>query len=110
MAKNIKPVTAADVRNFFNADPKRLAALSPEARKTVEAVDGKNPKGRLHREAVALHNKRRKSAQYVTGNSKALGETAKANADALREQAREAGFKVGKRGPLPKEFIASLKG
>lgn len=100
-----KTVTAANVREYFQSDEKRMAALSPEARKTVE----KGARGSLHPEAVTLANKRRK-VQYVTGASKAAAGKAKAEAEALREQARKAGFPVGARGPLPKAFIASLKG
>lgn len=101
-----KSVTAAAVREFFRADEKRMAALSPEARKTV----AEGARGSLHTEAVEVHNKRRRSAQYVPGNSKAAVSKAKADASALREQARQAGFTVGKRGRLPKAFLDSLKG
>lgn len=103
---NKPTVTAAAVRTYFNADPKRLAALDESARKTVEFVDGKAPKGRLHPEAIAVHNKRRK-VQYVTGATKEALATAKAEATALRAAAAEAGFE-GKRGPLPKAFRESL--
>lgn len=99
---NKPTVTAAALRSFFNADPKRLAALSPEARKTVEYVDGKAPKGRLHREAVEVHNKRRK-VQYVTGATKDATGEARAQALTARVQAFEKGLAVGRRGPLSKE-------
>lgn len=103
---NKPTVTAAAVRSFYNADPKRLARLSDEARRTVLLVDGKAPKGRLHPEVIEDHNKRRK-VQYVTGATKAAQAKAKAEATALRDQAAAAGFK-GKRGPLPKAFRESL--
>lgn len=101
-----KSVTAADVRAYFRADAKRMAALSEEAAKTVQ----ENARGSISPEAIEVHNKRRRSAQYVPGNSKAAVTKAKADAEALREQARKAGFPVGARGPLPKAFLASLKG
>lgn len=100
-------VTAAAVRAFFNADPKRLAALSPEARRTVEQVEGKSPRGRLHPEAVAVHNKRRKVA-YVTGASNAADADAKAEALTLRVKAFESGEAVGARGPLSKAAKVAL--
>lgn len=100
-----KSATAADVRAYFRADEKRVSALSPEARLTVRP----GARGALHPEAVALHNKRRK-VKYAPGNSKAAASSEAARMAALREQAREAGFKVGKRGPLPKAFLAGLKG
>ena len=100
-------VTAAALRTFINADPKRLAALSPAARKTVEAVDGKFPKGRIHKEAVAFHNKRRK-VQYVTGATKEAVAAAKDEAKGAREAAAQAGVTVGKRGPLSKAAKAAL--
>lgn len=107
----VKPVTAREVRVFLSADPKRLAALSPEARATVEPdAEGRFPKGRLHREAVKVHNQRRRTAQYVSGATKAANTAAKEQAVALRAQAVKAGYTVGARGPLPKEFLASLKG
>lgn len=74
---NAPAVSASQVREYFNADPKRLAALSPEARFTVEVREGgKFPRGRLHRDAVAVHNKRRK-AQYVQGTPKPVKAAAK---------------------------------
>lgn len=80
MTKNITAVSAFAVREFFNADPKRLAALSPEARHTVEVREGgKFPRGRLHREAVAVHNKRRK-VQYVQGTPKPVKAASKPKA------------------------------
>lgn len=106
---NKPTVTAGQVRDYFNADPKRLAALSEDARKTVERVEGKSPRGRLAPEAVALHNKRRKVA-YESGASNAAKAAAKEQAASLRAAAREAGFEVGSKGPLPKAFLATLKG
>jgi hypothetical protein len=109
MPKSVSTVTAGNLRDYFNADAKRLALLSPEARKTVEAVDGKNPRGRVHAEAVKVHNSRRPTRQYVTGSTKVATAESKAAAAALREQAAKAGHTVGKRGPLPKEFLATVK-
>ena len=101
-----RTVTARDLRTYFNADPKRLARLSDAARKTVEAVDGKFPKGRVSPEAVKDHNKHRK-VQYVSGATAQARDAAKTEAAALREAARQAGHTVGKRGPLPKAFLAA---
>lgn len=103
---NKSTVTAAEVRSFFRADAKRLDALSPEARATVE--DG--ARGRLHPEAVKVHNTRRRTRQYVTGASKEAAAKAESEAKAAREAAKAAGFTVGKRGPLPKAFLAQSKG
>lgn len=101
-------VTAAALRSFFNADAKRLATLSPAARKTVEFdSEGRAPKGRIHAEAVKVHNQRRK-VQYVTGTTKEATNTAKAEAKAAREAALAAGVTVGKRGPLSKAAKAAL--
>jgi hypothetical protein len=98
MSKNT--VTAADLRAYFNADAKRLAVLSPEARKTVEFnAEGKAPRGRIHAEAVKVHNQRRK-VQYVTGATKAAVASQKEAATKAREAARKAGLPVGNRGPL----------
>ena len=102
-------VTARDLRTYFNADPKRLDRLSPEARKTVEAVEGKFPKGRVSPEAIADHNRHRK-VQYVSGASQAASASAREAAQARRAAAAEAGFTVGTRGPLPKAFLAQSKG
>lgn len=101
-------VTASDLRAFYNADPKRLARLSDAARKTVEAVDGRLPKGRVHPEARKDHNARRK-VQYVEGATKAAKAQAKAEAVAAREALRASGVEVGKRGPLPKPQAATDK-
>jgi hypothetical protein len=98
MSKNT--VTAADLRAYFNADVKRLAVLSPDARKTVEFnSDGKAPRGRIHPEAVKVHNQRRK-VQYVTGATKQAVAAQKEQAKKHREQAKAAGLPVGARGPL----------
>jgi hypothetical protein len=48
--------------------------------------------------------------RYVSGGTKAKVATAKAEAVALRAEAVKAGHVVGKRGPLPKEFLATRKG
>lgn len=109
MNKSTTTVTAADVRAFFQADAKRLAVLSPEARKTVE----QGARGRLHAEAVEVHNKRRRTRTYTLGASTVAAEAAKAEAAALRVAAAEAGVTVGKRGPLPKaakQALAQSKG
>lgn len=101
-------VTAAALRNFFNADAKRLAGLSPEARKTVEFdSEGRAPKGRIHAEAVKVHNQRRK-VQYVTGATKEAVTISKESAKSAREAAAKAGVTVGKRGPLSKAAKAAL--
>ena len=101
-------VTTADLRAYFNADPKRLAALSPEARKTVEKdSEGRSPKGRVHPEARALHNQRRK-VQYVEGATATAKAAQRDAAKALRASAAAAGVTVGKRGPLPKAALAAV--
>lgn len=92
MSKSTTIVTAADVREFFRADAKRLNALSPEAQATVKA----GARGRLHPEAVKVHNSRRRTRQYALGAS---GE-AVAKRAAERKALAEAGIPVGKRGPL----------
>lgn len=96
-------VTAAQVREFYRADEKRLARLSDEARLTV--LPG--ARGRLHPEVEQDHNSRRRNAVYVLGQTKAVSAQAKADAATLRAEAAKAGFTVGKRGPLPKAFLAS---
>ena len=93
-------VTTSDLRDWFNADPKRIAALPEGDRRTVVVVDGKYPRGRVAKSAVDLHNKRRPKAQYVTGATKAANAAAEARAKAAREAAAKAGLPVGKRGPL----------
>jgi hypothetical protein len=105
-----RTVTAAEVREFFNSKPERMNALSPEARATVERrSDGRMPRGRLSPEAADRHNKVRRGVQYVTGATGAAKAEQKAAAVALREQAAKSGYPVGKRGPLPKAFVESLK-
>lgn len=87
---NITAVSASQVREYFNADPKRLAALSTEARFTVEVREGgKFPRGRLHREAIAVHNKRRK-VQYVQGTPKPVKAAAKPKAKGRKASAKAA--------------------
>jgi hypothetical protein len=90
-------VTAAELRAFFNADPKRLARLSEAAQRTVR----EGARGRVHPEAIAVHNKRRK-VQYVAGATTAAKAEARAAAQAQREALRAQGVAVGKRGPLPR--------
>ena len=101
--------TAADVRAFFRSNEKRLAALSPEARHTVEGSDGKAPRGRLHAEVIKSYNKGRKpERQYVLGVGKSVTEQRKADREALRK----AGIEVGKVGPLSnaaKDFLSQSK-
>jgi hypothetical protein len=104
-------VTAAEVRAFLSADPKRLASLSPEARKTVEPnAEGKFPKGRLHKEAIKAHNSRRKTRQYVLGATRDAANAQREAAKAARAALVAQGVKVGTRGPLPKVAPASAKG
>ena len=104
MNKSITTVTAADVRDFYRADEKRMARLSPEAQATVR----EGAKGRLHAEAVEDHNKRRRTRRYTLGASTVAASAAKAEAAALRVAAAEAGVTVGKRGPLPKAAKQAL--
>lgn len=98
-------VTAREVREFFRADAKRLGRLSPEAQATVR----EGARGRLHPEAIALHNQRRRTRTYTLGATGA----AKAAKAAQRSALTEAGVAVGKRGPLSaaaKEVLAQSKG
>lgn len=97
-------VTAREVREFFRAEAKRMSALSPEAQATV----AEGARGRLHPQAVKVHNSRRRTRQYVLGAST---EAAREQAEA-RRAAQEAGL-TGKRGPLSRkaqEFLAQSKG
>ena len=106
---NKTTVTAAEVRAYFTADPKRMARLSPEAQEAM--AEGR--RGRLPREAVEVHNKSRRTRQYVSGATGQAKAQAKAEAAAQREALREAGFEVGNRGRLSaeaKEFLAQSKG
>lgn len=104
-SKSVKSVvTAGEVREFFRSDEKRLASLSPEAQATVKP----GARGRLHAEAIKVHNQRRNGRQYVLGASK---EQAAAKA-AVRANLREQGL-AGARGPLSKaakESLAQPKG
>lgn len=100
-----KPVTAAVVRERMRSDAKRTAGLSEKALHTLTS------RGRLHPEVIASYNKGRKADQrYVLGATRAAVTAQKAQNVALRAQAAESGITVGKRGPLPKAFLASLKG
>lgn len=101
MPKSTTVVTAREVREFFRAEPKRMARLSTEAAATVSA----GARGRLHPEVIAEHNKRRNGRTYVLGAS---GE-AVAERKAAREALRASGVKVGLRGPLSKEALAQSK-
>lgn len=85
-------VTAAVVREFYRADAKRTARLTPEAAKTV----AKGARGRLHPEVIKGYNKGRKAdRQYVLGASGEVAEQRKATRAALVEQGL-----TGKRGSL----------
>lgn len=106
-------IDARNLRTYFNADAKRLAALDKadptgKARKSVEAVNGKFPRGQVSPVAIEVNNKRRPTAQYVRGNSGTLAVQAKADALAIRAKAADAGLTVGKRGPLPNEVKKAL--
>ncbi len=99
MSKTV--VTANEVRAYFRESPKaRMSKLSPEAQATV--VEG--ARGRLHPQAIKLHNSRRKTRMYVAGATAA----AKAAKAAQREELAKAGVSVGKRGPLSKAAKAAL--
>lgn len=96
-------VTAATVREFLTADPKRMERLPEVARKSVTGTTDKGARGRLHPAAIKAYNKGRKpERQYVEGAGKAV----KADAQALRAKAVAAG--AGKRGPLPKGLAETL--
>lgn len=110
-SKPVQSVPASALRDWYNADPKRIQRLPEAARVSVQRrEDGKMPRGRVHPLAQKDHNKRRPSAQYVTGNTNAAKAASKAEAVALRAAAAEAGVSVGKRGPLSKAALAALKG
>lgn len=105
MSKAVSPVNpgASDLRSFYRANPARLAKLSEAAQATVR----EGSRGRLHREAIADYNRGRKpERQYVLGATR----RAKTAREAQRNSLREAGVTVGKRGPLSKAALASLKG
>lgn len=99
-------VTAAQVREFFRADEKRLARLgSDEARHTVKA----GARGRLHPEVIEAYNKGRKAEKrYVSGATGTAQAQAKAEALALRVKAFDKNLAVGARGPLSKEAQVAL--
>ena len=92
--------TAAALRAYYQADPKRVARLSEAAAHTVR----KGARGRVHPEAIS--KARGKVAAYEVGNSKEASTQAKAEALAIREAAREVGLTVGVRGPLPEAVKA----
>ena len=93
-------VTAADVREYFRADEKRMSALSEQAQRTVQA----GARGKVSPEAIKKFNvKRRKDRRYVVGASSAVKAQAKAQRSALIEQGL-----AGKRGPLSKAAKAAL--
>ena len=100
-----KSTTAADVRNFFRADAKRLARLSDDAAKTVR----EGARGRLHPEVISTYNKGRKADRhYVSGASTREAIASKGEAQNLRVAAAEAGLAVGVRGPLSKAAKEAL--
>ena len=108
VTRTVAAPTAAHVRAWVASEPKRLASLTESARRTVQR---EGLRGRLAPEVISLYNKGLKSEfKYVSGATKAQVTAAKAEAKALREQARAAGFEVKDRGPLPKAFMATLKG
>lgn len=96
---NVRDISTAEVRAWYQADEKRINALSEKAQVTVR----KGARGRLHPEAVTLHNKRRRSVNYAEGLS---GKQMRA-AKALRAELVAQG-KAGKRGPLPKQVAEDL--
>lgn len=97
---NLKPVLASTVRAYFLADEKRLARLTEAEQVSVKG------RGTLAGGVVNKYNKGRKpERQYVTGATKANAEAVKAQRAALVD----AGL-AGKRGPLSKAALASLKG
>lgn len=100
-------VTASNVRDYFRSNQAKFDALPEAAQRTVQP----GARGRLHADAVKAFNaKRAKNRRYVTGASKAVRESQQAEAKALRQSALDAGLTVGKRGPLSKAALASLKG
>lgn len=104
MARTVTTVTTSDLREWFRADEKRMARLSPEARKTVE----KGARGTVHAEAVKVHNTRRQTRIYTLGATKSAREVR----EAQRATLVKAGL-AGKRGPLStaaKEYLAQQKG
>lgn len=96
-------VTANDVREFYRADAKRMARLSDAAQATVR----KGARGRLHAEVIADHNSKRRTRQYVLGESTRANKARTAARAALVEQGL-----AGKRGPVRKarETVATDKG
>jgi hypothetical protein len=87
--------TAAALRAYYQADPKRIARLSEKAAHTVR----KGARGHVHPEAVAKARGAVKA--YAVGNSKKVSQAAHDEAKSIREAARQAGLTVGERGPLP---------
>ena len=97
-------VTAAEVREFFRANEKRMASLSAAAQATVR----EGARGRLHPQAVKVHNSRRRTRQYVLGASGAEAAARKAERATLVEKGL-----AGRRGPLSKaakETLSQSKG
>lgn len=88
-------VTAATVREFYNAKPERLARLDASARKTVEFDEnGRAPRGRLHPKAIKAYNKGRKN-QYVLGSTTEAMKARTEHRAALVAQGL-----AGRRGPV----------
>ena len=113
MTKSI--ATATEARVWLIAHPKTLARLSPAAQRTVvRDAQGNLPKGRLHGEAITLHNRSNRKAEYVLGSTgeanKAAVKAAQAARKAAQRKASRKGATVGARGPLPKAYAGTPKG
>jgi hypothetical protein len=89
-----KIATAADVRAYYRADEKRMARLSPEARKTVAP----GARGLLSPAAVKDHNRFRK-VKFVPEASRDARLAATTERKATRA-ALVAEGKAGLRGPV----------
>lgn len=101
----VREVTAAEVREFYRTDPKRVARLSEAAARTVAP----GARGRLHPEVEQDHNKRRRGVVYVLGPNTRDAQKARTEARA----ALVAKGLAGRRGPLSakaKETLAQSKG
>lgn len=112
MSKSL--AVTSEVRAWFVRNPKSFNALSPAAQRTVVRTDGGLLRGRLHPEAIALHNQRNRKAEYVLGATAAtaasLRKAAASDRKAAARKAARKGQVVGKRGPLPKAFAVTHKG
>lgn len=112
-----KSATAQQVRSYFTDSAKGEGRQAKVVKRAGEKVGtaalkclGSNARGRLHPAIIAEYNSTHSGAKYGTGNTNEAIASAKASRVALREQARQAGFPVGPKGPLPKAFLATLKG